>query len=274
MKYKHDEIVHNTNSAAEIVPVIMKLINPGSVVDIGCGTGTFLKVFKEYKVAEVLGYDGSWVNRDLLLQNISLNEFREADLEAGIKAEKKFDLAVCLEVGEHLDEKAADTLVKNLCDFSDNVLFSAAIPGQGGQNHINEQYVEYWQKKFNNAGYTLYDVLRPVLWKNAKVNWWYRQNMVLYSKKNEILDSPYYQSIHENRVLTIAHPVLVEMLSNNLNRKSKILNDIYLGKLSLVDYLKLFVKAAIIKLGLKKMASGLVKKMPGAGLKHNPYGNR
>lgn len=186
IKYLHEELLHNLDSPNEIVPEVIKIINPKSVVDVGCGTGTFLHCFKNNGVDHILGLDGKWANKDLLFKHITPSEFKEVNLEEKIQVKEKFDLVVSLEVAEHLSEKSADLFVDNLVNLAGNngvILFSAAIPGQGGQNHINEQWLTYWEDKFSNHGYELKDVLRPVFWNNKKVFWWYKQNMVFFTHK-------------------------------------------------------------------------------------------
>jgi SAM-dependent methyltransferase len=184
-KYKHSEHVHNLESPQEIVPIIVKLLQPQSVVDIGCGIGTFLHLFKKEGVPKVLGVDGPWVNKELLHKYIDPEEFLEQNLEEAINLKQQFDLAISLEVAEHLSEKAARQFVKSLVNAGKRVLFSAAIPLQGGQNHINEQWLSYWEKLFQQEGYELYDVIRPLFWENDKVFSWYKQNMVLFAPKGE-----------------------------------------------------------------------------------------
>ena len=138
-KYVHQEEVHNLISPAEIVPVIYKLFQPKSVVDIGCGIGTFLHCFKKEGVNHILGVDGEWVNKKLLHRYINSDEFLLADLEESLKLDTQFDLVLSLEVAEHLKKESADIFVQNLISAGKLILFSAAIPQQGGQNHINEQ---------------------------------------------------------------------------------------------------------------------------------------
>jgi hypothetical protein len=98
--------------------------------------------------------------------------------------ERTFDLAVCLEVAEHLPESAADGLVDLLSSAAPVVLFSAAIPGQEGEDHINEQWPTYWATKFADRGFESVDVLRPLLWEDQRVDWYYRQNMMLYVRSD------------------------------------------------------------------------------------------
>ena len=182
-KYIHDEQTHHLKDPDKIVPVIMELLQPKSVVDIGCGIGTFLHVFKREGVQDILGIDGPWVNRELLSKYIKPEEFLEADLEKGLSLDKSYDLVVSLEVAEHLAPSAADTFVKNLVNAGEVILFSAAIPLQGGQNHINEQWLSYWEAKFLKHHYGLQDVIRPLFWNDPEISWWYKQNMVLFTPK-------------------------------------------------------------------------------------------
>ena len=183
-RYKHSEDVHNTKAACEIVPYLMERFSPRSVIDIGCGLGTWLSVFQSFGVSKVLGLDGNYTDRTLL--KIDPNDFLAVDLEYPFTIQEKFDLAICLEVAEHLSEGSANTFVDSLIMLSDIICFSAAIPGQGGQNHVNEQWLHYWSTKFEKHGYGLVDEIRHLFWNNPNIEWWYRQNMCLFIKK----DSP------------------------------------------------------------------------------------
>ena len=113
-KYLHTESVHNLTAPQEIVPVIMNLLKPDSVIDIGCGVGTFLYCFKKEGVKEVLGVDGSWVNKELLSKYLTADEFVEMDLEKEFRLQKQYDLVLSLEVAEHISENSADIFIKNL----------------------------------------------------------------------------------------------------------------------------------------------------------------
>jgi SAM-dependent methyltransferase len=176
-KYVHEPDAHNLISPNAIVPFIMKSLHPVSVVDVGCGIGTFLHVFKKHGVNEVLGIDGKWVNKAQL--HIDVNEFMECDLEKPIKINKTFDLVVCLEVAEHLAPSSADIIVDSLTSLGKVIAFGAATVHQGGQNHINEQPFSYWKEKFEARGYKVIDFFRPVFWNQEEIQWWYKQNMFL-----------------------------------------------------------------------------------------------
>lgn len=180
--YYHDEATHNKKAASVIIPILYEVLTFESVLDVGCGIGTWLNVFQEYPRLDILGLDGEYVNRDLLAKNIPLDSFKSFDLSKGFDLNKKFDLAVCLEVAEHLPITSSDLLVDSLCRHSDKVVFSAAIPNQGGQNHLNEQWPSYWINKFKRNGFEVYDLIRPRIWNNPQVDIWYKQNLLIFSK--------------------------------------------------------------------------------------------
>ncbi|NUO79292.1 class I SAM-dependent methyltransferase [candidate division KSB1 bacterium] len=198
-------------SAEEIVPLVLELSQPRSVIDVGCGVGTWLKVFKQHGVHEVLGVDGSYVDQSLL--QISKEEFLPFDLRKPLRLDKKFDLVLSLEVAEHLPPECADTFVASLVGLGSVVLFSAAIPFQGGTNHVNAQWPDYWMQKFQSRGYVPVDCLRRRIWQNQNVEWWYAQNLLLYVEHRRLAEYPrLLQEFEKTCVsqLCIAHPHLVE----------------------------------------------------------------
>jgi SAM-dependent methyltransferase len=206
-KYIHKESTHNLIAPREIVPEILKLISTESVIDIGCGIGTFLYCFKEYGVKDVLGVDGNWVDKNLLGKYLTEDEFIEVNLEKKFTLEKKFDLVISLEVAEHISEKSADIFVQNLVASGEIILFSAGIPLQGGQNHVNEQWLTYWEDKFSRHNYVIHDILRPIFWDNTKISTWYKQNMVLVAPekfcfKKEVINTPIRNIVHYNLFLS------------------------------------------------------------------------
>jgi SAM-dependent methyltransferase len=168
-------------SASHIVPLVMTLVRPTSVIDVGCGTGSFLSVFKKNGVREVFGVDGQWAKPEL-----APGEFQPADLSKPLSLGRRFDLVVSLEVAEHLDPSSADAFVRSLVSLGPVVLFSAAIPYQGGTGHVNEQWPDYWATRFAREGYEQIDCLRSQLWTNREVEWWYAQNTFLYVERAQL----------------------------------------------------------------------------------------
>ena len=166
-------------SARALIAHLQPLIMAQSVVDFGSGRGVWLAEWKAAGVDYIFGLDGDYVNRDQLA--IPDEAFRAVDLTQAQNLERRFDLAQSLEVGEHLPECAAKTLVASMVASSDRVLFSAAVKGQGGEFHINEQPLSYWQNLFEAHGYYAYDCIRPGLAGNTSVEPWYRYNSVFYA---------------------------------------------------------------------------------------------
>jgi SAM-dependent methyltransferase len=177
-----------TRSSGVIVPLILEYVKPASIVDVGCGTGGWLAEFRKHGVEDVVGIDGPWVDPALL--EIPKERFRVADVAQPIRESRRFDLVVSLETGEHLPPQSAATFVESLTGLGSVILFSAAIPFQGGNNHFNEQWPDYWAALFDERGYTFVDCLRPRIWNNANVEWWYAQNMFFAVERARLNDFP------------------------------------------------------------------------------------
>ena len=195
------------DSAREVVPLVMDLLHPRRVVDIGCGTGTWLAAFAEHGATEITGVDGDYVDR--LLLDIPSDRFVAADLSQAIPLAGNYDLAVCLEVAEHLPERRAGLLVKELTSLAPAVLFSAAIPQQGGLNHVNEQWPEDWAAHFQDHGFVAVDCLRRTIWQNPKVAWFYTQNILVFAEERYARDHPRLAAelAHtSSRQLSLVHP--------------------------------------------------------------------
>ncbi|HEX5468032.1 MAG TPA: methyltransferase domain-containing protein [Gaiellaceae bacterium] len=165
-------------SARVVLPLVAEIIEPASVVDLGCGTGSWLCAARETGIEDVLGLDTSAV--DVSTLEIPRSRFIVHDLATQPNLGRRFDLALCLEVGEHLAPESADVLCDSLVALSPVVLFSAAVPGQGGTDHRNEQWPEYWAERFADRGYAAHDFLRDKVWRDNRVRYFYAQNMILY----------------------------------------------------------------------------------------------
>jgi SAM-dependent methyltransferase len=166
-------------SARVLVPLVLELTEAKSVLDVGCGTGTWLALCRGLGVEDVMGVDGPWVDPAQLL--IPAARFRHHDLQQPLDLGRRFDLVISLEVAEHVPEPLADAFVTSLTRHADAVMFSAAIPFQGGTGHVNEQWPAYWAEKFAARGMVAVDCLRPRVWADARVVWWYAQNTIVYA---------------------------------------------------------------------------------------------
>jgi len=206
-KKYYGERFSSLKSAKIIVPLVLDLISPKSVVDVGCGTGEFLKVFLEKGIKDVLGIDGFWIEKRKLC--IPQKFFKQGNLIHKISIDRTFDLAISLEVGEHLPKESAESFVESLTNLSKIILFSSAIPLQGGAGHINEQWPEYWVKLFKSKNYVLINCIRKKIWSNKEVNPWYAQNTFLFVEKNFLKDKPKLKKEFEKtnqEILSIIHP--------------------------------------------------------------------
>lgn len=191
----YDYIEQGARSSAQaMIRVVQPQLNATSVLDLGSGRGVWLSEWINAGVQDVAGVDGAYVDRDRLA--IPRDQFHAADLTKPFDLGRRFDLAQSLEVGEHLPEAASEGLVASLTSHADRVLFSAAVPGQGGEFHINEKPLSFWQDLFAARGYTAFDYARPRLRNAEGVEPWYRYNTVLYANAagqeglpQEVLDS-------------------------------------------------------------------------------------
>ena len=174
----------NLASAEQVVPFIIELVKPESVIDVGCGVGTWLSVYKRLGVPEVLGVENEHIK--YVDTYIGLEHYQFANLEEIITEplSRTYDLVHCLEVAEHLHPEFAPAFVNYLVSLANMICFSAAIPGQTGENHFNEQYPHYWAELFRENGYVYLDPFRKKFWNNPNVDWWYRQNMFLIVKED------------------------------------------------------------------------------------------
>jgi SAM-dependent methyltransferase len=194
-------------SAQQIIPLILPLIRPKSVIDIGCGVGAWLSLFHELGIEDFFGVDGDWVKKEML--QIPHARFRSFDLTKPFRLERQFDLVVSVEVAEHLPAECAKTFVDSLIRLGPAVMFSAAIPHQGGNHHVNEQWPEYWVKLFEDQGYAVIDCIRSRIWHNDEVEWPYAQNLLLFARRDYIETRSCLKEELENTRLTqlsIVHP--------------------------------------------------------------------
>jgi SAM-dependent methyltransferase len=204
-------------SAENIMPIILEYVKPNSVIDFGCGVGSWLSAFKKNGVEEILGLDGDWVDKKQLL--IAENEFLACDFIKENKNQKKYDLAISTEVAEHLPNEVSEKFVDSLTAAADVIMFSAAIPYQGGTKHINEQWPEYWANLFYKKGYVVADCIRPKIWNNPDVDFWLAQNLLFFVNQTVLENYPelavsvsksdkdYLTKIHPKHYMNIVDPL-------------------------------------------------------------------
>ena len=189
------------SSAKRILNILFQYYRPKNIIDVGCGSGSWLKAAGDMGVESLTGIDGTWLKREMLLSDdIKLITH---DLDKLIPQLGNFELAISLEVAEHLPENRAESFIEDLCKLSNVILFSAAIPHQGGDHHINEQWQSYWYGMFRDNNYLCFDIIRHQLWEDELVKSWYKQNCLMYVHKD--FSEPFNKSNQSKYPLDIVH---------------------------------------------------------------------
>lgn len=141
---------HERGSAKILSIWLDRQFHMNSIVDIGCGNGVFLLDFME-SGKDILGIDYEDNAKKLIGKRLVI-----ADLTKPLELDKKYELALCIEVIEHIDQKYEDVVIQSIANAADIIVFSGAKPNQIGENHINCQAKEYWLEKFNAVGIELW----------------------------------------------------------------------------------------------------------------------
>jgi hypothetical protein len=220
--FYESEGTYALTSAREIVPLIMDLVGPQSVVDLGCGVGGWLSIFREHGVEHIQGLDGEWVKPEML--RIDPAYFRAADLRRPIMTDRTYDLGICLEVAEHLPITSAPTVVQSLTGMAPVILFSAAIPNQGGTDHVNEQWPSYWAQLFGAQGYVVVDCIRRRIWDSPRINYWYCQNLLIFVDGAQLDEYPKLAAERAQDVTTmldLVHPRMFLFAETSVPRLAK-----------------------------------------------------
>lgn len=210
--------VEAQRSALHIVPRVLEFIQPTSIIDVGCGTGDFLAVFCEQGIKDILGIDGAYARNSFVFPE---EYFIPCDLSKPFTLDRTYDLAVCLEVAEHLPPQSASGFIASLTRLAPIVLFSAAIPYQAGNSHLNEQWPEYWADLFKEQGFVAIDALRTSIWHNTEISYWYRQNILFFCSEqalanNEKLAQAYRMT--NPAVLSLVHPEMYLLCNSKPQR--------------------------------------------------------
>ncbi|MGH7029228.1 MAG: methyltransferase domain-containing protein [Stellaceae bacterium] len=248
VNYDHSRNLHTVLGARTALTMLFGARPPESMLDVGCGHGTWLRAALDLGVRDIFGIDGAEIaDGDFLFPQ---QFYRAYDLSGAWDLERRFDIAICLEVAEHLPPEAAPKLIGSLVKHADLIVFSAAVPGQSGQHHVNCQWPEYWQKMFNTHGYACSDTLRWVIWDIADIEPWYRQNMfqAKYSPSEAGKETRIPGAVHSEILPTI-------VLSAVAREKANFISMIERGEPGPFWYASLLYKAISAKLIRKLPAS-------------------
>jgi SAM-dependent methyltransferase len=204
IEYDHTRNVHGLDGPRAAFTAIFTE-RPQSFLDVGCGTGTWLRAALDEGVKDVAGIDGVRLSDELLV--VPKQHVLVQDLTKGWNLNRKFDAVVCLEVAEHLDKSHARTLVAALVQHGDLIVFSAACPEQSGEHHVNCQWPAYWQKMFNDFGYVCDDAVRWRIWDDSRIEPWYRQNLFIARRDPNLAGK-------ERRLPAVLHPLIHTTIVN------------------------------------------------------------
>lgn len=195
----------SARSASRIVPFVTDAIAPKSVLDVGCGSGAWSREFLENDVHSLRAIDGDYARSSLLIDEAHFTPVNLANFDGDLGM---YDLVACIEVAEHLSAERAAGFVQLLCKHGAVILFSAAPPGQGGPHHVNERPLSYWAEHFAREGYRLFDIIRPAFWYDEEVQWWHRQNMVIFADENNhaMIDRLQQKRVTSPALLDVVHP--------------------------------------------------------------------
>jgi len=242
--YSHSLNLHTLEGPRTALSILFPNQKPQSLLDVGCGNGTWLKTALEFGIPEVFGVDGVEVSSEEL--HIDRDFIKIQDLTKPWDLNKKFDVILCLEVAEHLDSTHANSLISSIVKHGATIYFSAACPGQPGQHHVNCQWPEYWQSLFNKNGYECFDNIREIIWNEEKIEPWYRQNIFSAIKSSN--------AGNEKRIKGMIHPDFYSYFEaytttrvTELTRMKTIM-EISQGALPVFDYPKILIKSYLSKI--------------------------
>lgn len=206
LKYAAQSSVY---SAGKVTALLCVRLEVGSVLDVGCGVGTWLRAWAQCGVADCHGVDGAYVDGQSL--EIPATKFTAIDLNAPFDLRRKFDLVQSLEVGEHVESDSVEAFVDSLARHASRyILFSAAPPGQGGEFHINEQPYDFWREKLERRGFSVVDAVRPMIMDDARISYWYRYNTFLFVRRELLAGFPGLQcdAVSESAPLADVSPLV------------------------------------------------------------------
>lgn len=246
IEYIHTDDLHTLKGSKAALPIIFSKSKPSSILDVGCGTGTWLKAAVDFGISDICGVDGVRISSEKL--HVASEKILHQDLTKSWSLSRRFDAVICLEVAEHLEMVFAVNLIDTLVKHGDQIYFSAACPDQPGQHHVNCQWPDYWQQLFNDRGYVCEDTLRWQIWDDSRIEPWYRQNLFLARKD--------FQSAgKEPRIMAVIHPAMRKLereIYKGINFRDHI-HQIEQGRMSILWNLTIPIKA--LKAKIKRKSS-------------------
>lgn len=172
---------------AAIAETIIKEYQPKRIIDFGCGTGDLAKAFASrgvtveaidgYSTPDFSGYS------NLRFTKVDLNNITATQTFLN-QLETKFDLAISIEVAEHLNPDVSSSFIEWMTSMADVIVFSAAVPSQDGDGHINCRSRSDWYQFIKQHNFVIADTLRQYFTSNSRLGLWHKLNIVDYVQKD------------------------------------------------------------------------------------------
>jgi hypothetical protein len=170
-----------------LAETIIKEYQPKQIIDFGCGTGALAKAFACLGV-QVQAIDGYSEPDFSTHDNIRFTKLDLNDIDAVHEFLKqfdaKFDLAISIEVAEHLNPAVSSSFIEWMTSVADVIVFSAAVPSQDGDGHINCRSRSDWYQFIKKYDFTIADTLRQHFISNPNLGLWHKFNVVDYVQKD------------------------------------------------------------------------------------------
>jgi SAM-dependent methyltransferase len=179
-----DPLFHASNLCCDWPPfgMMRDRFEPRSVLDVGCGLGAYLRIFRN-SGAEVFGVDGADYSSHHFIDQ---DEYAALDMDhCPLLLDRSFDVTLCVEVLEHLEEAPALSLVDAMAAQTKRaILFSAAQLDQPGYAHKTLREPEFWLRRFEDAGWAV-DVPGSMAARVLSTLHWFRRNLFVLLPKSQ-----------------------------------------------------------------------------------------
>jgi SAM-dependent methyltransferase len=231
--YHDDKGAPGYRAAARVLPIVFTVVDVASIVDVGCGSGSWLAAARDLGISDLTGIEGDWAihwfgngQADRDSSRIARDQFElvMANLEDELVLSRTYDLAICAEVIEHLTPQRGPSFVSDVCRLSRRVLLGAAIPGQRGPNHRNTRWPSYWTGLLADHHYRVLDVVRPRIWADDDLRMPYRQNLLLFVHEDEYGAASARAAglpVTPAGALDLVHPALLRRYQSELRSASE-----------------------------------------------------
>jgi len=185
--YEKSIRVDRMPSYITIAEYLNNTYGPKSVIDYGCGCGWILYYLKKAGVERICGIEPSLaameVQTDSMIKEAVFQKYLHVPLEM---PSIYFDMALCVEVAEHINEVFSNVFISNITSRTNFLVFSVATPGQGGVGHVNEHPWNYWFKNFQVVGFVEREKETVAIQQHLKKNRaksWYSNNIRILRRK-------------------------------------------------------------------------------------------